>query len=54
MSTAIRVDGIFKLYRRMAPGYHLRTLKSALLEGSLTAGLRPDETIRALDDVSFA
>ncbi|MCZ6726489.1 MAG: ABC transporter ATP-binding protein [Acidobacteria bacterium] len=53
MSTVIRVDGVSKLYRRMAPGYHLRTLKSALLDGSLTAGLRPEETIPALRDVSF-
>jgi ABC-type polysaccharide/polyol phosphate transport system ATPase subunit len=53
MSAVIRVDGVSKLYRRMAPGYHLRTLKSALLERSLTAGLRPEETIQALDDLSF-
>ena len=53
MSAAIRVSGVSKLYRRMAPGYHLRTLKSALLDRSLTAGLRPEETIQALDDLSF-
>ncbi len=54
MSTAIRVDGLTKLYRRMAPGFRLRTLKSALLEGSLTEGLAPEETIRALDGVTFS
>ena len=32
---AIRVEGLTKLYRRTAPGDQLRTLKSALLEGSL-------------------
>jgi ABC-type polysaccharide/polyol phosphate transport system ATPase subunit len=53
MSEAVRADGVSKLYRRMAPGYHLRTLKSALLDGNLTAGLSAAETIRALDDVSF-
>ena len=53
MSTAIRVEGLTKLYRRMAPGFRLRTLKSALLQRNLTLGLAEDETIRALDDVSF-
>jgi ABC-type polysaccharide/polyol phosphate transport system ATPase subunit len=54
MSDAIRVEGVSKLYRRVAPGYHLRTLKSALLDGNLTRGLRPEETIPALKDVSFS
>ncbi len=53
MTTAIRVEGLSKLYRRMAPGFKLRTLKSALLEGSLIGGLTPEQTIPALDDVSF-
>jgi ABC-type polysaccharide/polyol phosphate transport system ATPase subunit len=37
----------------MAPGFRLRTLKSALLEGSLVRGLAPGEAITALSDVSF-
>jgi ABC-type polysaccharide/polyol phosphate transport system ATPase subunit len=37
----------------MGPGFRLRTLKSALLEGSLVGGLRPEEAIVALDGVSF-
>lgn len=53
MTTAIQVEGLTKLYRRAAPGFRLRTLKSALLEGSLTKGLSDDEMIRALADVSF-
>ena len=53
MSAVIRADAVSKLYRRMAPGYHLRTLKSALIDGSLTAGLKAEETIAALDEVSF-
>lgn len=53
MSVAVRVEGLSKLYRRMAPGFRLRTLKSALLERNLTEGLSPDETIPALVDVSF-
>ena len=40
MSTAIRVENLSKFFRRMAPGFQLRTLKSALLERSLTSGLR--------------
>jgi ABC-type polysaccharide/polyol phosphate transport system ATPase subunit len=50
---AIVVEGVSKLYRRAAPGGQLRTLKSALLDRSLTAGLTPDESIAALCDVSF-
>ncbi|HXT19949.1 MAG TPA: ABC transporter ATP-binding protein [Thermoanaerobaculia bacterium] len=50
---AIVASGITKMYRRMAPGFQLRTLKSALLEGSLVRGLSPEEAIVALADVSF-
>ncbi len=50
---AIRVDELTKLYRRMAPGFPRRTLKSALLGRSLTAGLSPEETIPALESLSF-
>ena len=50
---AIVAAGLTKLYRRMAPGFRLRTLKSALLEGSLVGGLRPDEAVAAVQDVSF-
>ncbi|MCB1055265.1 MAG: ABC transporter ATP-binding protein, partial [Acidobacteria bacterium] len=37
----------------MAPGAHLRTLKSALVERSLTRGLTSAEIIPALTDISF-
>ena len=55
MSTdpVIRVAGLSKRYRRMAPGGRLSTLKSALLQGSLTRGLTSEEAIQALEDVSF-
>lgn len=53
MSDAIRADRLSKLYRRAAPGDALRTLKSALLEGSLVRGLKREEAITALEDVSF-
>jgi ABC-type polysaccharide/polyol phosphate transport system ATPase subunit len=50
---AVVARGLSKSYRRMAPGFQLRTLKSALLEGSLVRGLSPAEAIVALADVSF-
>ena len=50
---AVVVSGLTKHYRRMAPGFRLRTLKSALLEGSLVGGLSPAESIAAVRDVSF-
>ena len=53
MTAAIRVEEVHKLYRRMAPGFQLRTLKSALLDRSLIQGLLPEETIPALRGVSF-
>lgn len=53
MSFAIEARGLSKDYRRMAAGYKLRTLKSALLERSLTDGLRQDELIPAVRDLSF-
>lgn len=51
---AIQVDGVSKLFRRAASGQKLRTLKSALLDRSLIQGLRPEDAIPALKDVSFS
>ncbi len=53
-TAAITVDRVTKLYRRAAPGFKLRTLKSALLDRNLTGGLRPDEAIAALEETSFS
>ncbi len=53
MNDAIRVHALSKSYRRMSAGFKLRTLKSALLDRSLTAGLSSGEVIPALKDVSF-
>ena len=50
---AIRVDGVSKLYRRMAPGAKLATLKSALMGGTLTRGLDPGRSIAALEGLDF-
>ncbi len=51
---ALEVSDLTKLYRRAAPGDHLKTLKSALLEGTLTRGLAREDAIVALDGVSFS
>jgi ABC-type polysaccharide/polyol phosphate transport system ATPase subunit len=53
VSAAIVAQSLSKRYRRQSAGFRLRTLKSALLGGGLTEGLRADETIAALTDVSF-
>ena len=42
-----------KRYRRFAHKNQLRTLKSALLTGSVLADLAPEDTFTALEDVSF-
>lgn len=55
MSTplAIRADAVTKIYRRFAHKRQFATLKSAILSGSLVRDLKPEETFRALDGVSF-
>ena len=50
---AVAADDITKVYRRFLHQHQFRTLKSALLTGSLITDLRPDETFTALDGVSF-
>ena len=50
---AIVAQGVTKRYRRFAHKNQLRTLKSALLTGSVLADLKPEETFTALEDVSF-
>jgi ABC-type polysaccharide/polyol phosphate transport system ATPase subunit len=52
-AAAIRVEGLTKLYRRTTPGDQLRTLKSALVERSLTRHLKREEAIVALDGIDF-
>lgn len=49
----IRVQDVTKLYRRSSAGHHLRTLKSALLEGSLVRGIKDEEAIHAVRPISF-
>jgi len=50
---AIRVEQLAKLYRRSLPGDRLRTLKSVLVEGTLTANLRREDAIVALEGIDF-
>ena len=50
---AITVENLSKLYRRFLPGDRLRTLKSALVGGSLTRNLRREDAIAALEGVDF-
>jgi ABC-type polysaccharide/polyol phosphate transport system ATPase subunit len=52
-AAAIVARGVTKRYRRFAHRNQFRTLKSALLTGSVLTDLRPEETFTALDDVSF-
>jgi ABC-type polysaccharide/polyol phosphate transport system ATPase subunit len=52
-SPAIVAKGVSKVYRRFAHRNQLRTLKSALLTGSVLADLSPEETFTALEDVTF-
>jgi ABC-type polysaccharide/polyol phosphate transport system ATPase subunit len=50
---AIVAKDVAKLYRRYAHRNQLRTLKSALLTGSVLSDLSADETFTALEGVSF-
>ncbi len=53
MSWAIRADRVSKRYRRTARGFQLRTLKSALLGRRGADALAGDETIAAVEEISF-
>jgi ABC-type polysaccharide/polyol phosphate transport system ATPase subunit len=50
---AVVVTGATKVYRRFLHKNQFKTLKSALLTGSLLSDLKPDETFTALEGVSF-
>ena len=53
MSAAIVATDLAKVYRRFLHKNQFKTLKSALLTGSLLSDLTPDQTFTALDGVSF-
>ncbi len=50
---AVQAHDLAKVYRRFLHQNQFKTLKSALLTGSLLTDLRPDQTFTALDGVSF-
>jgi ABC-type polysaccharide/polyol phosphate transport system ATPase subunit len=50
---ALRAERLSKVYRRFVHRHQFRTLKSALLHGSLLTDLKPEETFTALQDVTF-
>jgi ABC-type polysaccharide/polyol phosphate transport system ATPase subunit len=50
---AVVARDVAKVYRRFLHQNQFKTLKSALLKGSLLSDLRPDQTFTALDGVSF-
>jgi ABC-type polysaccharide/polyol phosphate transport system ATPase subunit len=52
-SAAVQAHELRKVYRRFLHQNQFRTLKSALLTGSLLSDLTPDQTFTALDGVSF-
>lgn len=52
-AAAITITNASKLYRKYAYRRQFSTLKSALLKGSLTSELNPDEVFHAVNDVSL-
>jgi len=52
-AAAVVARDVAKVYRRFLHKNQFRTLKSALLTGSLLSDLSPDQTFTALDGVSF-
>jgi ABC-type polysaccharide/polyol phosphate transport system ATPase subunit len=53
VTNAIEARDLAKVYRRFLHRNQFKTLKSALLTGSLLSDLRPDQTFTALEGVSF-
>jgi ABC-type polysaccharide/polyol phosphate transport system ATPase subunit len=50
---AVVARDVAKVYRRFLHRHQFKTLKSALLTGTVLSDLRPDQTLTALDGVSF-
>ena len=50
---AVVARDVAKVYRRFLHRHQFKTLKSALLTGTVLSDLRPDETFTALEGVSF-
>lgn len=54
MSPAIEVKNLTRIYQKYSAQHRFKTFKSALLKGDLFRSLRPDEVVKALDNVSFS
>jgi ABC-type polysaccharide/polyol phosphate transport system ATPase subunit len=52
-AAAVVAQDLRKVYRRFVHQHQFKTLKSALLTGSLLSDLTPDQTFTALDGVTF-
>jgi ABC-type polysaccharide/polyol phosphate transport system ATPase subunit len=50
---AVVARDVTKVYRRFLHKNQFKTLKSALLSGSIVSDLSPDQTFTALEGVSF-
>jgi ABC-type polysaccharide/polyol phosphate transport system ATPase subunit len=54
MPPAIEVKNLTRIYQKYSSHHRFKTFKSALLKGDLFRSLRPDEVVKALDNVSFS
>ncbi len=50
---AIVIENLSRIYQKYSAQHRFKTFKSALLKGDLFRSLRPDELVRALDDISL-
>ncbi len=50
---AIAIENLTRIYQKYSAQHRFKTFKSALLKGDLFRSLRPDELVRALDDISL-
>jgi len=51
---AIELDRVSRIYQKYSSRHRFQTFKSAIVKGSLFGSLKPDELVRAVDDVSFS
>ncbi len=49
----IKLDNITRIYQKYSAQHRFKTFKSAILKGDFLKSLRPDETVRALDNVNL-
>jgi len=49
----IELDRVTRVYQKYSSRHRFQTFKSAIVKGDLFGSLRPDELVKAVDDVSF-